>query len=102
MIRRPPRSTLFPYTTLSRSRRLALALRHRHQQIAAPRHRDADRGTPRAIGHHKVITPHPSRHLGDANHPASSPRHEPLAHQIEIGDAVDFIVIGDATVAIAK
>src|SRR3712207_7908285 len=30
MIRRPPRSTLFPYTTLFRSRRL-----HRHQRPAA-------------------------------------------------------------------
>src|SRR3989454_6241214 len=28
MIRRPPRSTLFPYTTLFRSRHLALALEH--------------------------------------------------------------------------
>src|SRR2546422_4814876 len=28
MIRRPPRSTLFPYTTLFRSRRLALRFRH--------------------------------------------------------------------------
>src|SRR2546426_7217209 len=28
MIRRPPRSTLFPYTTLFRSRLLQLAMRH--------------------------------------------------------------------------
>src|SRR2546422_7030152 len=50
MIRRPPRSTLFPYTTLFRSRgrrardrradlrrdRLALAVRRRDQALAAP------------------------------------------------------------------
>src|SRR2546430_6765971 len=33
MIRRPPRSTLFPYTTLFRSRRAALHARH-HVRIA--------------------------------------------------------------------
>src|SRR2546430_8977162 len=42
MIRRPPRSTLFPYTTLFRSRKLRLvelrrqpALRHRHAHAVA-------------------------------------------------------------------
>src|SRR5690348_4745481 len=42
MIRRPPRSTLFPYTTLFRSGRPALAYadraRHGHCRHAAPRH----------------------------------------------------------------
>src|SRR5688572_31311818 len=33
MIRRPPRSTLFPYTTLFRSRSLALSLSRRLQKI---------------------------------------------------------------------
>src|SRR2546430_12943610 len=37
MIRRPPRSTLFPYTTLFRSR----ALRGRHPQPLAPARRRA-------------------------------------------------------------
>src|SRR5256885_9528448 len=37
MIRRPPRSTLFPYTTLFRSARLAVAAMHRHP-IAECRH----------------------------------------------------------------
>src|SRR5260370_14288275 len=31
MIRRPPRSTLFPYTTLFRSSRARASLRNRHQ-----------------------------------------------------------------------
>src|SRR5260221_2935455 len=35
MIRRPPRSTLFPYTTLFRSRRLALLRRHQPARRAA-------------------------------------------------------------------
>src|SRR5262245_62282799 len=39
MIRRPPRSTLFPYTTLFRSRR---PIRDRHQHAA--RRRVGDRG----------------------------------------------------------
>src|SRR3712207_8165838 len=35
MIRRPPRSTLFPYTTLFRSRHAAGADGHRHDEVAA-------------------------------------------------------------------
>src|SRR5690349_24213926 len=37
MIRRPPRSTLFPYTTLFRSRREPVAaLRQRHSRLRVP------------------------------------------------------------------
>src|ERR1700761_346468 len=36
------------------------------------------------------------------NHPARFARLEALADQIEIGDAVDLVVIGDAGVAIAE
>src|SRR3712207_8018844 len=36
MIRRPPRSTLFPYTTLFRSRRFASARRYPEGQSAQP------------------------------------------------------------------
>src|SRR3712207_8387557 len=38
MIRRPPRSTLFPYTTLFRSRRLPRPGRHHRQRVAALQH----------------------------------------------------------------
>src|SRR5258705_6877270 len=38
MIRRPPRSTLFPYTTLFRSPRQALRLRHHPARPEPPRH----------------------------------------------------------------
>src|SRR5437660_3087999 len=53
MIRRPPRSTLFPYTTLFRSRSHLAAVTLRHRVVAArlpqaavpsPRHRGADTG----------------------------------------------------------
>src|SRR2546426_3140436 len=37
MIRRPPRSTLFPYTTLFRSRRLAFARRADDRDVLAGR-----------------------------------------------------------------
>src|SRR5258708_37856368 len=40
MIRRPPRSTLFPYTTLFRSKKLADKL---YQQAHSEQHREADR-----------------------------------------------------------
>src|SRR3712207_6851972 len=36
MIRRPPRSTLFPYTTLFRSGRVAALLRHRGARVDDP------------------------------------------------------------------
>src|SRR5690349_22112558 len=39
MIRRPPRSTLFPYTTLFRSRRLGHVLERHLHAAPAPRHR---------------------------------------------------------------
>src|SRR2546430_13290013 len=35
MIRRPPRSTLFPYTTLFRSRRADMTLKYYHAEPAA-------------------------------------------------------------------
>src|SRR2546426_7359605 len=45
MIRRPPRSTLFPYTTLFRSSR-GRSLRRRHPQDAAPERA-------RSVGHRR-------------------------------------------------
>src|SRR3712207_8399330 len=47
MIRRPPRSTLFPYTTLFRSRRA------RDRRAPARHHRDAARPAP-APAHHRA------------------------------------------------
>src|SRR5687768_17652197 len=40
MIRRPPRSTLFPYTTLFRSRVRHEGRRRRHRRLRGPRVRD--------------------------------------------------------------
>src|SRR3712207_7202405 len=40
MIRRPPRSTLFPYTTLFRSMFLMRSLLKAYQLTGEPRHRD--------------------------------------------------------------
>src|SRR5256885_4450293 len=65
MIRRPPRSTLFPYTTLFRSRRKAGRpnldddpVRPHHQLIALPqsRLRSADRKSTRLNSSHLVIS----------------------------------------------
>src|SRR3712207_9197282 len=51
MIRRPPRSTLFPYTTLFRSR---LRLLHPEAEVGPPRAPVADHGD-----HHRVpVRPH--------------------------------------------
>src|SRR5258707_11641454 len=51
MIRRPPRSTLFPYTTLFRSRRHAGAADHLHGGRAAVDRRSADRSADRSEEH---------------------------------------------------
>src|SRR2546429_871060 len=60
MIRRPPRSTLFPYTTLFRSRAAAVALtgEARGRAVAVPGNRRAAevQCPPRGVGHdfHRV------------------------------------------------
>ena len=43
----------------------------------------------------EIVGPRASRHVGHPDDLARLKRHEPLTHQIEIGDAVDFVVIGD-------
>src|SRR6266542_4121056 len=50
MIRRPPRSTLFPYTTLFRSRARQLARHHQHRQSDAQLEQHAGNRTERDDG----------------------------------------------------
>src|SRR5436189_1635226 len=63
MIRRPPRSTLFPYTTLFRSPPQPPALRHRAEQVHHARGRAApgagwggDRKSTRLNSSHRCIS----------------------------------------------
>src|SRR5258705_5232479 len=49
MIRRPPRSTLFPYTTLFRSLLREHRRRHQHGDLSA-RHHDREGGAHRDLG----------------------------------------------------
>src|SRR2546426_6409029 len=58
MIRRPPRSTLFPYTTLFRSRAVLLLASRGHQRIQSHRHHGRSGGRGRGRGH---IRPVPDR-----------------------------------------
>src|SRR3712207_7934979 len=58
MIRRPPRSTLFPYTTLFRSSPVRRGRRQRVRIVSPPRH-------------HGTVTPH------HAHRPAGGRRHHP-------------------------
>src|SRR5260370_25188637 len=70
MIRRPPRSTLFPYTTLFRSRvsRRALAFEHQHREPfafaeevardAAERHRATSSAKARSEEHTSELQSH--------------------------------------------
>ena len=50
----------------------------------------------------RSIASQASGHVGDADDLARRERREALAHQIEIGDAIDLVVIGDTGVAIAE
>src|SRR5256885_6986939 len=60
MIRRPPRSTLFPYTTLFRSRQLPAASAHARRMISANASRpvagERDRKSTRLNSSHLVIS----------------------------------------------
>jgi len=69
----------------------SLALRDRDQQVAPPRHRDADRSAAGTV-----------LHVGDADDMTGLARGKTFAHQIEVGDAIDLVVIGNAGVAVAK
>src|SRR2546430_8381611 len=73
MIRRPPRSTLFPYTTLFRSHLSALA------QRAHERHHDLDVGEAELVSHptHRLafhLEAAPERFCDVARGPAESDR----------------------------
>src|SRR3712207_7557607 len=65
MIRRPPRSTLFPYTTLFRSRRLAPAGALHDEHPPPVRHQILD-GFPLAVAELGVVPPDegPQRPVG--------------------------------------
>src|SRR5437762_10501370 len=64
MIRRPPRSTLFPYTTLFRSRGAdecrrpvgAVPAHHRARHEAVARHAERDRKSTRLNSSHRCIS----------------------------------------------
>src|SRR5260221_4493862 len=56
MIRRPPRSTLFPYTTLFRSTRLNSSSRRRHTRSLCDEFRRVDRKSTRLNSSHTVIS----------------------------------------------
>src|SRR5476649_77129 len=56
MIRRPPRSTLFPYTTLFRSRRYRSSVAKSRRPHFHCRHRETDRKSTRLNSSHTVIS----------------------------------------------
>jgi hypothetical protein len=82
--------------------RIAPAVRDRNEEIAAARNRNAKSSVARAIGHIEIVGPDPSGHIGDPDDIARRDRREPRAQQIEIGDAIDLIIVGDAAIAVAE
>src|SRR2546426_8047559 len=66
MIRRPPRSTLFPYTTLFRSRDVLRARGRRRQRGRAGRRPPSGAGAAATVGRlTNHLGPHPPALLGD-------------------------------------
>src|SRR2546430_10326036 len=63
MIRRPPRSTLFPYTTLFRS--VEVTALHASQQAPGPAHRGRAAVDHRAVDQ-QLIAPLPQAHADEA------------------------------------
>src|SRR6202000_2880579 len=55
-----------------------------------------------AVDHPEVIAARAAGHVADPDHLARLLWHKTLAHQIEIADAVDLVVIGNTGVAIAE
>src|SRR5260370_5507979 len=75
MIRRPPRSTLFPYTTLFRSRSVGVPIRRRHAEVRPDgRQRTAPQWCPRASpAFATTMSPDGARFAAD--HPDRSEEH---------------------------
>src|SRR5260221_10562786 len=66
MIRRPPRSTLFPYTTLFRSRRLLKILRRRMVNVAELLRISIDQREPRTLHlHHNPVPARSEEHTSE-------------------------------------
>src|SRR3712207_8583395 len=87
MIRRPPRSTLFPYTTLFRSKVASRAARGRSRparhasarpgEVAKEARRHGDLGERQARGHDAV------HRVADAGHVGAAPRSEEHTSELQ-------------------
>src|SRR3712207_6973555 len=74
MIRRPPRSTLFPYTTLFRSRHAAAAQQHLLERERVAAHTRLDHAA-RIEEDDPLVVPQLRRHAQHAGLPARSEEH---------------------------
>ena len=84
------------------TRRITAALGDRDHQIAAVRGGNANGAVSRAVRHVEIVARvRPAMSATWMTLPGFQ-RREPFADQVEIGDAVDLVVIGDAGVAIAE
>ena len=59
-------------------------------------------GVVRAVGHAEIVGPRPAGHVGNADDAARRPRHEVWRDHVEIGDAVDLVVVGNPGIAVAE
>ena len=66
------------------------------------RHRDADGGVVRAIGHGEIVGPRAAGHVGDADRRCPARAARSLADHVEIGDAVDLVVVGNPVSQLQK
>src|SRR2546422_10662060 len=97
MIRRPPRSTLFPYTTLFRSREDAPPLVARHLRHQMRRRAEAVQPQPLPVprGHERAVADQPGteerRSLGVAVAPGQGKAVARVGHRVLGVTAVDLV-----------
>src|SRR3989449_8754822 len=86
MIRRPPRSTLFPYTTLFRSHLLGAVQRHRGKELAVGQLGEAELRPGNADGLLQVVVP--GRDVGVADRPVRAEAVLRVRLEVEVAPAV--------------
>src|SRR2546427_2258595 len=83
MIRRPPRSTLFPYTTLFRSTAIAVHTGAQRPVVVAPRGGEAAAGARRGIGQ-RVGLFNAEQYSSPGSVPAAAPAWRSEEHTSEL------------------
>lgn len=82
--------------------RVPTSLHGRNEQIAAARDGDAECGVTNAVEHVEIIAPDTAAQLAKPHFLPRRHRRKARADQIDVGHAINLVVIGDAAIAIAE